>query len=106
MDSLYGMSELTYRYELEEGLVIIDEQQLGYSVYTEIEQVLTSIEAQVGSIAGKHILCEGQDGFWDLVVPTTKGKLLIYPLSALSLDDAKVKLDRLLASGRVLGKVP
>ena len=97
------MSDLNYRHELQQGLIIIEVLHSGYSVYTDLDQILTSIEAEIGSLTGRPILCEGQDGYWDLIVLRTKGEPMIYPLSTLSLAQAKVKLGELIANGPHLG---
>lgn len=95
------MNEANYRYELEEGFVIIENLQSTYSVYVHLEEVLANIEAEIGSLGSTPILCEGLDGCWDLVVPRMKGEARIYPLNARSLAEAKVKLGHLVAGGQI-----
>ena len=99
------MKELKFGYQLDEGLVVIMALQGGHSAYAQLDQLLAELEIKVGPLARKHILCEGEDGFWDLILPTTKGELTetkIYPLNSLTLAQAKVKLAQLVASGQHL----
>lgn len=100
------MSELNYRYELDQGLVAIENlQETGYSVIIDLDQILAQIETEVGSLMGRHILCQGQDGYWDLLVPVARGEPIIYPLDALTFGNAKVNLRKLVTSGQHMGKI-
>ncbi len=98
------MNELKYGYQLQKGCIILTLIPGNDSVYAYLDEVLAEIETKVGSLARKHIICEGQDGFWDLIVPGGKlgfTKTQIYPLNALTLADAHVKLRELVASGKI-----
>ncbi len=97
--------ELNYGYQLENGFVIIVPLQGGGSVYVHLDEVLAEIETKVGSLSRKHIICEGHDGFWDLILPAGKGEhkpTSIYPLNSVNLIEAKARFRELVASGKFL----
>lgn len=90
------MNKSNYQYQLEERLIIVENRQSTHSVYLHLEEVLANIEAETGSKENVLILYECLDGFWDLIIGTQ-----IYPLNAPNLTDAKARLGRLVASGRI-----
>lgn len=91
------MNEVNYRYEFDQNLIAIEPLPGYHSVIVNLDQILLQVETQVGSLGGRHILCQGQDGYWDLLVPVEEGKANIFPLSAVTLAEAKVKLSQYLA---------
>jgi len=94
--------ELNYGSQIGDGFVIIVPLQGGESVYNHLDEILAEIEIKIGPIGRRHIICEGDDGFWDLILPREKLGLKetqIYPLSAHSLEEAKAKLSTLMDSG-------
>lgn len=98
------MRELNYGCQLERTFVIITPLLGCNSVYIHLDQVLAEIETKVGSLTGKRIICEGQDGYWDLILPAGKEELTgtkIYPLNAINLAQAKVKIRELIDRGKI-----
>ncbi len=97
------MKELYYRCQFDKDSLIIVPLQGSDSIYADLDKVLAEIEVEIGSFVGRYILCEGTDGFWDLITPRGKGELSqanIYPLNALTLLEAKKHLRELIISGR------
>ncbi|XAZ82000.1 hypothetical protein A6C57_27780 (plasmid) [Fibrella sp. ES10-3-2-2] len=96
--------ELNYGSQFGDGFVIIVPLQGGESVYNHLDEILIEIETKIGPIGRRHIICEGDDGFWDLILPREKLGLKetqIYPLSARSLEEAKERLARLMGGGDI-----
>lgn len=99
------MSELNYGYQLYKGFVAIIPLQGSNSVYIHLDGVLAELKSKIPSFEHKHILCEGQDGLWHLILPVGKLGLTetrIYPLNALTLAKAKQKFDMLIFSKEYL----
>jgi hypothetical protein len=103
------MNKLRYGYHFYKGVLVIIPLLGGPSVYAHLDEVLTELKTEVPSFGRKHIICEGEDGYWDLVVPAGKRglpKTQIYPLSVLTLEEAEVKLRKLIASSQYLRIFP
>ena|SRR4028118_1719648 len=98
------MNELKYGYQLQKGCILLMPLPSGNSVYINLDEILVELETKVPDFARKHIICEGEDGFWDLIVPAGQRgltKTQIYPLNAFSVAEARVKLRELIASGKI-----
>ena len=98
------MNDLKYGYQLQKGCIILTPLSGYDSVYINLDEILAELEMKVPDFARKHIICEGDDGFWDLIVPAGKRGMIktqIYPLNAVTLADAYVKLRELVASGKL-----
>jgi hypothetical protein len=83
------MGRLQYRYQLENAVLAIEDLE-EYGSVDQADQVLAQIEAEVGPLAGKHILWQRANGHWD--IPW--------------LRPGYGCRNQLLASGLVPGKIP
>jgi hypothetical protein len=98
------MKELKYGYQLQKGCIILMPLPGYSSVYIDLDEILAELKTKVPDLMRKHIICVGDDGYWDLILPAGKWglrKTQIYPLNALTVAQAQVKIRELIATAKI-----
>lgn len=84
-------SRANFSYVLEGDPIIILDLKGGISVTIDAERVLADIQQEIDTLEGKCIIWRDRDEVWD-ALEWKKDKLIIYPLGANDLGEAKKRM--------------
>lgn len=94
------MKLLNYRYWVDGSIVAIEDLYGDDSVTANAEIVVTEVEQEIGSLAGKFVIWRDRDYIWDGLT-YRDGCISIYPIGVCHFEEAKQKILELIASGSV-----